>query len=87
MTLNGFLISKSGNMTGGTTARDLDRAGQWDAKEFAELKVRREELGQEKETLSREHRNRSLKVRRRLFFLGEGGGSFFRFRVMGWLKC
>eukprot|EP00904_Undaria_pinnatifida_P004394 jgi/Undpi1/13956/HiC_scaffold_9.g03607.m1 len=62
VTLNGFLISKSGNMTGGTTARDLDRAGQWDAKEFAELKVRREELGQEKETLSREHRNRSLKT-------------------------
>ena len=63
MTLKGFLISKSGNMTGGTTARDLDRAGQWDEKEFADLKQRRQELEKEKDTLSREHRNRSLKAR------------------------
>ncbi|CAN0402568.1 unnamed protein product, partial [Ectocarpus sp. 13 AM-2016] len=44
VTLNGFLISKSGNMTGGTTTRDLARAGQWDEKEFSELKQRRQEL-------------------------------------------
>ncbi|CAM9943549.1 unnamed protein product, partial [Ectocarpus fasciculatus] len=69
VTLNGFLISKSGNMTGGTTTRDLARAGQWDEKEFAELKQRRQELEGERETLSREHRNRSLKARhdQRLF--------------------
>ncbi|CAM9965368.1 unnamed protein product, partial [Laminaria digitata] len=54
VTLNGCLITKSGTMTGGTTARDLDRAGQWDEKEFAELKVRREELERERDTLSRE---------------------------------
>ncbi|CBN77803.1 structural maintenance of chromosomes 1 protein [Ectocarpus siliculosus] len=63
VTLNGFLISKSGNMTGGTTTRDLARAGQWDEKEFSELKQRRQELEGERETLSREHRNRSLKAR------------------------
>lgn len=51
-------------MTGGTTARDLDRAGQWDEKEFSDLKQRREELERERDTLSREHRNRSLKARR-----------------------
>eukprot|EP00752_Nemacystus_decipiens_P006829 g6131.t1 len=62
VTLKGFLISKSGNMTGGTTARDLDRAGQWDEKEFADLKQRRQELESERDTLSREHRNRSLKT-------------------------
>lgn len=62
MTLNGFMISKSGNMTGGTTSRDLDRAGQWDEKEFSDLKQRRQELESERDTLSREHRNRSLKV-------------------------
>eukprot|EP00903_Cladosiphon_okamuranus_P011947 g11221.t1 len=62
VTLKGFLISKSGNMTGGTTARDLDRAGQWDEKEFSDLKQRRQELESERDTLSREHRNRSLKT-------------------------
>ncbi|CAN0551129.1 unnamed protein product, partial [Ectocarpus sp. 8 AP-2014] len=51
VTLNGFLISKSGNMTGGTTTRDLARAGQWDEKEFSELKQRRQELEGERETL------------------------------------
>ena len=78
VTLNGFLISKSGNMTGGTTTRDLDRAGQWDEKEFAELKVRRQELERERDTLSREHRNRSLKVRRKEeFFFWRGGQAAF----------
>lgn len=62
VTLKGALISKSGNMTGGTTTRDLDRAGQWDEKDFAELKKKRQELESERDTLSREHRNRSLKV-------------------------
>lgn len=61
------MISKSGNMTGGNTTRDLDRAGQWDEKDFAELKRRRQELEREKESLSKEHRNRSRQV-------GGGGG-------------
>lgn len=62
MTLNGALISKSGNMTGGTTARDLDRAGQWDEKDFTDLKRRRKELERERDALPREHRNRALRV-------------------------
>ena len=30
VTLQGAVISKSGTMTGGTTAKDADRAGRWD---------------------------------------------------------
>jgi len=74
VTLKGFLISKSGTMTGGTTARDLDRAGQWDEKEFSELKQRRQQLETERGAVrcgavfavSKEDRNRPLKVSYRL---------------------
>ncbi|CAM9197715.1 unnamed protein product [Choristocarpus tenellus] len=62
VTLGGAMISKAGNITGGNTAGDLDRAGRWDEKAFAELKARRQVLEAERENLSREHRNRSLQT-------------------------
>ncbi|CAN0393420.1 unnamed protein product, partial [Discosporangium mesarthrocarpum] len=53
VTLGGATISKAGNITGGSTGTDLDRAERWDEKLFGELKARREELEAERDSLSR----------------------------------
>ncbi|KAF0685957.1 Aste57867_22209 [Aphanomyces stellatus] len=54
VTLNGMVVSKNGSMTGGKTQKDTARAGRWDEKESASLKLKREELQTELATLEKE---------------------------------
>ncbi|CAM9460632.1 unnamed protein product [Chrysoparadoxa australica] len=62
VTLQGAMISKNGNMTGGNSLSDVSRANRWDEKEFAALKARREVLTAELSGLSKAHRNQSLRT-------------------------
>ena len=55
VTLDGTVIAKNGNMTGGASSadRDLAQAGRWDEKAVAGAKAKRDALLQEEELLRR----------------------------------
>jgi structural maintenance of chromosome 1 len=55
VSLDGTMIAKNGNMTGGISAsdRDLDRQSKWDEKELRNAQSRRDELLAEEELLKR----------------------------------
>lgn len=57
VTLQGAVISKSGSMTGGSTARDADRARRWNdsnnERKLSELKQRKKELQMQDDALVR----------------------------------
>jgi chromosome segregation ATPase len=53
--LDGSVIAKNGNMTGGSGGgdRDMDRGSRWDEKALKELQSRRDALLQQEEGLRR----------------------------------
>ena len=61
VTLSGAMISKAGTMTGGNTAKDREQVSRWDEREFADLKLRRDELQRELADLHQSHRALSKK--------------------------
>ena len=61
VTLSGAMISKAGTMTGGNTAKDREQVSRWDEREFADLKLRRDELQRELADLHQSHRSLSKK--------------------------
>eukprot|EP00611_Tribonema_gayanum_P013793 TRINITY_DN2500_c0_g1_i2.p1 TRINITY_DN2500_c0_g1~~TRINITY_DN2500_c0_g1_i2.p1 ORF type:complete len:879 (-),score=399.53 TRINITY_DN2500_c0_g1_i2:546-3182(-) len=59
VTIQGAVITKAGNITGGTTSRDNSSAHRWNEQEVQELKKRREDLRLELASLNRSHRHES----------------------------
>jgi structural maintenance of chromosome 1 len=55
VSLDGSVISKSGNMTGGITSSDERRAERWEEAEMDKLKVKRRELEVEKEYIRKQY--------------------------------
>lgn len=54
VTLQGYMIAKNGNMTGGLTASNIDRARRWDEREFQKMRKQVKTLKSQQAELQRE---------------------------------